>query len=118
MASFIDTAPPGLVAINFFNHYNGSAGGDRQLPFGGMVAANLDMTFYADVFGLAYGTPLGILDGKFAAAVLVPYVWVDVKAQVDLQSRLFPRLGRTITRQDAADGIGDITLVPFWLAWK
>lgn len=118
MASFIDAAPPGLAALNFFNYYSGSAGGDKRLPFGGIVAANLDVTTYADVFGLAYKSPFGILDGKFAAAVLVPYVWVDVKAQVDLNSRLFPRIGRTVARQDTADGVGDITLIPFWLAWN
>ncbi|MEN6437776.1 MAG: transporter, partial [Syntrophobacter sp.] len=118
MSSFIDTVPPGFAAINFFNYYNGSAGGDTRLPLGGIVASDLDVTSYADVFGLAYGTPFGILDGKFAAAVLIPYVWVDVKAQVDLQNRLFPRLGRTVSRHDTADGIGDITLIPFWLAWN
>jgi len=118
MASFVDIAPPGLAVINFFNHYNGGAGGSSRLPFGGIVAADLDMTSYANVFGLAYRTPFGILDGKFVAAVLVPYVWVDVKARVDLRRRLFPRIGRTVTREDTADGIGDMTLIPFWLAWN
>jgi len=117
MASFIDVAPPGFAVINFFNYYNGSAGGDRQFPFGGLVAANLDVTTYADVIGLAYRTPFGIFDGKFNVAVLVPYVWADVKADVDLNTRL-PGPGRSISKRDKAEGIGDITLIPFWLAWN
>lgn len=117
MASFIDTAPPGFTVFNFFNYYNGSAGGNKQLPFGGLVAANLDVTTYADVIGLAYKTPFGILDGKFNVAVLVPYIWVDVKAEVDVNTQL-PRPGRSIRKRDKAEGIGDITLIPFWLAWN
>ncbi len=118
MASFIDAAPPGFALLNVFNYYNGSAGADRRILFGGIAAADLEVTTYADVFGVAYKSPFGILDGKFTAAVLVPYVWAEVKASVDLQSRLFPRRGRTVKRSDTADGIGDMTLVPFWLAWN
>jgi hypothetical protein len=117
MASFIDVAPPGFAVINFFNYYNGSAGGERQLPFGGLIAANLDVTTYADVIGLAYKTPFGILDGTFNVAVLVPYIWAEVEADVDLNTRP-PRPGRSISKRDKAEGIGDITLIPFWLAWN
>jgi len=117
MASFIDTAPPGFVVLDFFNYYHGSAGGDRELPFSGLVATNLDVTTYADVIGFAYRGPFGIFDGKFTAAMLVPYVWVEVKGDVDLNRRL-PRRDRSISRHDTANGIGDITLIPFWLAWN
>jgi hypothetical protein len=117
MASFIDVAPPGFAVFNFFNYYNGSAGGDSKFPFGGLVAANLDVTTYADVIGLAYRTPFGILDGKFIAAMLVPYVWAEVKADVDLNRRL-PQRDRAVSKRDTTDGIGDITLIPFWLAWN
>jgi hypothetical protein len=117
MASFIDVAPPGFAVFNFFNYYNGSAGGDRQLPLGGLVAANLEVTTYAEVLGLAYKTPFGILDGAFNVAMLVPYVWAEVQANVEVNPAP-PLPGHSVSRRDTANGIGDITLIPFWLAWN
>jgi hypothetical protein len=111
MASFIDTAPPGLVVENMFNCYSGSAGAERTFPFGINLAARVDMTSYADMIVIAYGTPFGILNGKFSLGAVIPYVWVDVSAELS-----GPR--RTFTKRDKAEGLGDITLIPFWLAWN
>jgi hypothetical protein len=63
------------------------------------------------MLGGVYTSPYGILDGKFAAGVIIPYVWVDVKGSVT------GPLGNTFTREDKADGIGDMILIPFWLHW-
>ena len=116
-ADFGDMAPPPGVfaAMNWYNHYNGSAGGSVQLPLGGLLAGNLSATCNTEMFGGVYTTPYGILGGKFAFAVLVPYIWMDVTGTI---TGTGPR-GRafTITRTDTADGIGDMAFVPFWLNW-
>ena len=111
MSSFIDGAPTGLAVGNIFNFYSGSAGADKTFPIGINLAANLDVTTYADVFLVAYGTPFGILDGKFSVAATVPYVWAEVSASLS-----GPRQRRIKT--DRAEGLGDMMLIPFWLAWN
>jgi len=110
-ASFIDTAPTGLIVENIFYYYSGSAGAERNIPIGTNLASNVDVTSYADVFVIAYGTPRGIRDGKFTFAATIPYVWTDITAQLSGAKR-------TYTRRDRAEGLGDMMLVPFWLAWN
>ena len=111
-ASFIDALPgrPGLAVANFFTFYDASAGGSRQLPFGGLISAGVDATIYADTVALVYQTPLRLLGGSYAVALAIPYVWVEVKGTVATGTR-------TRTVRDTADGIGDITLYPFMLGW-
>ena len=112
LADFGDMAPPsGLALLNWYNYYNGSAGASTQLEFGGVIAANLKATSNAEMLGAVYNAPYGILGGKFAAGVIVPYIWLDVTGSIT-----GPR-GRTFTRSDSADGIGDMILIPFWLNW-
>jgi hypothetical protein len=110
MASFIDGAPTGFVVGNIFNYYNGSVGAGRALPIGINLAASLDVTTYADVLVLAYGSSFGVLGGKFNVAEMLPYIWADVKGELSGPNR-------TLTRSDHAEGLGDITLFPFWLGW-
>lgn len=114
MASFIDELPgkEGFAYLNGFTYYNGSIGGSRQLKFGGNIVAQVDGTIYADTSILLYETPWKILGGQYAAAVAIPYVWMDVTAMVQLGSRLPPGI-----RSDAANGIGDIELFPLMLGW-
>ena len=67
-ASFIDALPgkPGLGVANFFNYYDGSASGTKQMPWGGLIAGNLDATSYADTVVVLYQTPLKLLGGGYA----------------------------------------------------
>ena len=112
-ASFIDALPgrSGLAVANYFTFYDASAGRSRQLPFGGLIAAGVDATVYADTVALVYQTPLRLLGGSYAVALAIPYVWVEVKGTVATGAR-------TRTVRDTADGIGDITLYPFMLGWS
>jgi hypothetical protein len=111
LASFIDGAPTGLAVLNIFNYYNGSAGGTKTLPIGIQLASDVDATIYSDSLVLGYGTPFGILGGKFAVAAVLPYVWCDVSAN------LSGPLG-TRTKHDRAEGLGDMMFIPFWLSWN
>jgi hypothetical protein len=110
-ASFIDTLPgrPGLAIANFFGSYDGSA--RKQLPFAGLITAEIDATAYANTVVALYQTPLELLGGSYAAGAAVPYVWMEAKGEIT------GPLGNTITKRDTADGLGDITLYPFMLGW-
>jgi hypothetical protein len=120
LADFGDMAPPsGFALMSWYNNYSGSVGASKQLEFGGLVAANVSATSNAEMLGAVYTSPYGILGGKFAVGVIVPYIWADVTGTITGTITL-PIIGtrtRTFTRSDSADGIGDITLMPFWLNW-
>src|SRR5512136_646639 len=116
-ASFIDTLPgkPGLAVANFFNYYDGNGSASKQLPFGGLIARNLDATSYADTVVVLYQTPLKLLGGDYSVGVAIPYVWLEVQGEV----RITGPAGNTITRNktERTNGIGDITLYPFMISW-
>jgi hypothetical protein len=116
-ASFIDALPgkPGLGVANFFNYYDGSASGTKQMPRGGLIAGNLDATSYADTVVVLYQTPLKLLGGDYAVGLAIPYVWLEVKGEVQVTGPL----GNTVTRNktDKENGIGDILLYPFMISW-
>jgi len=111
LASFIDGAPTGLAVLNVFNYYGGSAQGGTTIPIGIQLATDLAANIYADSLVLAYGTPFGILGGKFSVAALLPYVWCEVSANVSGPKG-------TQARHDTAEGLGDMLLIPFWLGWN
>jgi hypothetical protein len=111
-ATFIDALPgkPAVVVANAFTYYDGKAPSGQPLEFGGLVALDSHATAYADSLFGVYQTPLKLLGGNYAAAVTIPYVWMDVKGQVQ---------AGPVTRSvhDSANGVGDITLYPFMLGW-
>ena len=111
--SFIDTLPgrEAFAYLHDFTFYNGSAGAGQTLQFGGLVAANIDATIYADTSILLYQTPLKFLGGYYAVALAIPYVWVNVKGEVQAGS-----ISRS--RRDTTNGIGDIEIFPLMIGWK
>jgi len=112
LADFGDMAPPsGLALMNWYNYYNGSAGAGTPIEEGGLVAANLRATSNAEMVGAAYTSQYGILGGKFATGLIIPYIWMNVTGSIT-----GPR-GNTFTRTDFANGMGDMVLMPFWLNW-
>jgi hypothetical protein len=114
-ASFIDVLPgrEAFVYVNMSTYYDGSAGGTRQLRFGGLLAANVDATVYANTSVLLYQTPWKIFGGQYAAAVGIPYYDMEVEATVTRDGEL---VGTPM--RDTASGLGDILLMPFMLGWK
>ncbi len=117
-SSFIDMLPDRgtstFVYANAFLYYHGAAGASRDLQLGGQVAANIKTTFYADTSIFLYQAPWTLLGGQYAAAVAVPYVWLDVKASLLLSSKRFT-LGRQARGTD--NGFGDIELLPLMFGW-
>src|SRR5262249_37466802 len=95
---------------NFFTYYDASVSANRRLPVAGLSTAGLKATAYANSLGAIYETPLCLLGGNYAAGLIVPYVWMDARAQVDIGPA-------TVRRRDTANGIGDLMVLPFMLGW-
>lgn len=120
-SSIVDITPntPGFAIGSDFYFYTGSAGGNRTLPFGGLLAANLNANVYFLDVSLAYTFRPTILGAHYTAAIAIPYVWMDVEAKSAITPRLFSRIigTRSKTVRDTANGISDLALVPFALNW-
>jgi hypothetical protein len=105
---------PGFAYLNAFTFYDGSAGASKTLGFGGLAAFNLDATVYADTSIFLYQAPWDIFGGYYAGGIAIPYVWVKVSGDVELE------LGRhspSLSVSDSADGLGDIEILPLMLGW-
>jgi len=109
MASYVDALPDreAFAYVNAFTYYDGSA--DRQF-LGGRVALNINSTAYADASTALYQTPWKILGGQYAAAVTIPYVWMEVEAD----DQIGHHTGR---HHDSVNGLGDIEFLPLMLGW-
>jgi hypothetical protein len=117
MASFADALPgrSTVALVNFFTFYDASS---PRLELGGLVAAGVDATVYADTILGLYQTPFQLLGGDYAVAMAIPIVFLEVTGEVTT-TRPGVLGGGTTTRRvrDTTDGIGDITLYPFMLGW-
>lgn len=118
MGSVVDALPgrSTIAVASFFTYYDADGGPSRSLPFGGLLAANVDATAYAETILGLYQTPFRLLGGDYAVAIAIPYVWLEVEGSVTTPG-LLPGTGTTRRVRDTTDGIGDITLYPFMLGW-
>jgi hypothetical protein len=118
-ASFIDAfpgKPGGIAVLNYFTFYDASVAGGREMPLGGLVAANLSATAYADTIVGIYEAPWRVLGGGLAFGASLPYVWLEVDGNAQLAGPR-GRLTRDFSNGDSADGLGDMTIFPFMLGW-
>jgi len=113
MSSFIDVPPgkEGFVYVNLFTFYNGSATAGKQLSLAGQVVLNVNADVYADTSLFLYQTPWKIAGGQYAVGIAVPYVWMNVRGDVQVGAR-------TAAARDTASGLGDISFFPLMLVWK
>jgi len=128
-SSFIDGLPydPGFVYKNMSLYYGGEASGKKSLPLGLNLAAGVDADLYANIHMFGYQSDLEIFGGRYAAALAVPYVRLDIDVNGTL-SRNPRRSGRIIPirlptskkggTSDRAEGLGDLILAPVNLVWK
>ena len=113
IATMIDLVPtvPGWIVHPLFLHYDGDDSVSETLPIAGVVALDVDATIDALTLGGFYTFEQPVLGAHYSVGVLVPYMWMDVTATLTIA-------GRTFSRTDSVDGIGDITIIPAMLAWK
>jgi hypothetical protein len=126
MSSFVDAVPPSETFIARLNYlfYNGSYSGN-PLPFARFAAFDVDASSHAAGLTLLWRPPIDLGEKwSFALSATVPYVWLDVSADVTAKVTLgrgtnFSRtLTRTVRQSDSVSGIGDIVLMPLMLNYK
>jgi hypothetical protein len=112
-ATLIDLPPTkaGWVFQTIYLHYEGDASAAGTFPNAGFVTAGLDATSDAWITGGLYTFETPVLDSHYSAGAFLPYVWMDVAANVVAG-------GVPGNRSDSADGIGDLTLLPVMMSWK
>lgn len=118
IGSFVDALPgrEAFAYMNAFTFYDASAGKTKTFELGGLIAANVSATAYADTSLLLYQSPLRLLGGDYALALGIPYVWMEVTGQVRTTGPGGAPV--TVTRRDTVDGLGDLMLYPFILGWN
>jgi hypothetical protein len=116
-ASFIDALPgyPSVAVVNYFTYYDGSVGANRNLLFGGDLAAGLKATAYIDTIGMIYETPLSLLGGNYAAGLVIPFGSMTVKGDITATGPRGP--SRTGQVSDTSSGLADLMIYPFMLGW-
>jgi hypothetical protein len=110
---FSGTVPtkPGWAFGNFFMDYdNGTFSGSQGLPYGDEVALDVTANMSAEVPLAMYTYPMDFLGGNLASAVAVPFVWLNVKANVTIG----PHTGK---QEQSTSGLGDIQLMPIMAGW-
>lgn len=80
MAGYIP--PPGFYVQDDVYFYDGSLGGNKQLPSGGQVLAEVNAQVVADFLTATWVLPTEVLGGNLAVGVLLPFGRPDVTADV------------------------------------
>lgn len=113
MSSLIDMLPtrPGWVFEAMHLHYEGDAQASQSIPNAGLITLGLDATTDALTLGGFYTFEDKVLGSYYSLGVLAPYAWVDVNAQLSLESG-------SVSDSSSVHGIGDIALMPILMAWQ
>ncbi len=103
MAGYIP--PPGIYVQNDVYYYDGSLGGNRQLPSGGQVLAAVNAQVAADFLTASWVLPAEVLGGNLAVGVILPAGQPQVAADILLNpTQVGPIGGRA---SDTAFVFGD-----------
>ena len=111
MASVADAVAPkeALVARVNLVHYSGSVGLQQPLPIAGVSTVGADASSWALGLTVFWRPPVEIGEGwSYAMSATLPYVWMDVSANVSAGPA-------TVVRSSSTDGLGDIVLMPLML---
>ncbi len=113
VASLIDLPPTkgGWVLEAMYLRYEGSASVSRALPVAGVLTGGLSVKSEAITVGSLYTFDKKVLGSFFTIGAFLPYVDVDVSAQITLRNR-------TRQRSDQVGGLGDLLILPAMMAWK
>jgi hypothetical protein len=113
VATVIDLVPtkPGWVIEPVYLHYKGDIQVSGGIPIAGLDAAGLEVTSDVMLLGVLYTAAPKVFGASCTFGGYVPYVWMDVKGEVNTQ------LGSPWVKS-REDGIGDLILIPAMLAWE
>jgi hypothetical protein len=114
MASFMDSVPLKEAFITRYNllYYNGSVSANVPLSIAGLPTLGAAATSWAHGLTLVWRPPFE-LGGpwSYAMSATVPFVWMDVSANVTAGSN-------TVRRSSRVNGLGDIVLMPLMLNYN
>jgi hypothetical protein len=116
MSSFIDGIPGDPTWIARFQSiaYDGAAEINREFPYAGKIAANVEAESTA--IGLTgVWAPNWDLGEKWSYAMTMTIPWVDITVSADVSET--PG-GPTVRRSDQDKAIGDIVLIPVMFRYK
>ena len=114
MASFADAVPPQetFIVRNNLVHYNGSVGATVPLPIGGQSTLGASANSWAEGLTFLWRPPVELGEGwSYAMCATVPYVWLDVSANVVAGAN-------SVRRSSSVSGLGDIVLMPLMLNYN
>ena len=113
LATLIDLPPtqPGWVVQPLFLHYEGEASRSGAFPIAGVVTAGLEAKSDVFALGALYTFEPKVLGAYYTVGAYLPYVWMEVTADLSIPSG-------SLSRTDRTNGVSDITLIPAMLAWK
>jgi hypothetical protein len=118
MSSFIDGVPPAETVILRLNvlDYTGEFDNDIKVPIAGLAALDVEVDSFAVALTALWRPPIEIGENwSYAAAITVPYI--DLEVEADVAIPLDP-MQRTVRRRDTATGLGDILLLPLMLNYN
>ena len=118
MSSFIDGVPQDEELILRLNvlEYAGDFDDDVRVPIAGLAALDVEVDSVAVGLTGLWRPPIALGESwSYAAAVTVPFVEIDVEADVGLPAD--PQ-GRTVRRSDTDSGLGDVLLFPLMLNYN
>jgi hypothetical protein len=111
IASSVDKGLPGpafVVRLNLIA-YSGDVDANVRVPIAGIVAGDVEVDSEAVGLTMAWRPQWGnISSWSYAMNVTIPYVFLDIEA--DVISTVNPRL--PVRRNDSIDDIGDIVFSP------
>jgi hypothetical protein len=111
MSSFMDAPPPKGAFIVRYNmvYYTGDLSVNEPLPIAGLQTLGAEADSWAHGVTLGWGTPIDLGERlTWSVTATVPYVWMDVSANVTAG-------GITGQRTSSVNGLGDIVLMPVML---
>lgn len=113
VASLIDLPPTkgGWVLETMYIRYEGDASASRSLPVAGLLTGGLQVTSEAITVGSLYTFDEKFLGGYYSLGAFLPYVDINVGAQVTVRNR-------TLSRSDEVSGVGDLSIIPMMMAWE
>ena len=112
MASFVDSVAAEPTLLVRYNLLGYSGDRDLTLPIAGLAAQGVDAESWANGLTCFWRPEWGTIneDWGYAMSMTIPYVDVDVRANV------LTRAGGNVRRSDRVSGVGDIVLQPLMLS--
>lgn len=109
IASFVDGTPPAPAFVARLNAVSYDGSFDRALPIAGLAPVNVDAQSFASGLTLLWRPKLQLAPGlSYALSTTIPYVWLQVEADVTSGAS-------TLRRSSRVDSLGDMVLMPVML---